>query len=62
MRSSIEAQGFTATAETYPDGTLTLTLTNAGGHALAVGTWAQAVPAEGPTIRPADAWPARGAA
>jgi hypothetical protein len=62
MRASIEAQGFTATAETYPDGTLTLSLTNASGHALAVGTWAQAVPAESPSIRPADAWPARGAA
>jgi hypothetical protein len=62
MRASIEAQGFTATAEIYPDGTLTLSLTNASGHALAVGTWAQAVPAESPSIRPAEAWPARGAA
>jgi len=62
MRASIEAQGFTATAETYPDGTLTLSLINASGHTLAVDTWAQAVPAESPPVRPADAWPARGAA
>jgi hypothetical protein len=62
MHASIEAQGFTAAAETYPDGTLTLSLTNANGHDLAVGTWAQAVPAESPSIQPADAWPTRGAA
>jgi hypothetical protein len=62
MRASIEAQGFTATAETYPDGTFTLSLTNASGHTLAVGTWAEAVPADSPSIRSADVWPARGAA
>jgi len=65
MRASIEGQGITATAESYPDGTLVLTLTNSAGHTLAVGTWGQAVPvevAEVPQMRPADAWPARGAA
>jgi hypothetical protein len=62
MRASIGAQGFTALAETLPDGTLTLSLIDANGHTLAVGTWAEAVPAETPLMRPAEAWPAQGAA
>jgi hypothetical protein len=39
MRASIAAQGFSAEANTYPDGTLTLAILNPHGHTIAVGTW-----------------------
>ena len=57
MRASISAQGITAEAETFPDGTVTVVLTNSHGYTLAAGTW-HSEAEQTPTLRPAEAWPA----
>lgn len=57
MRLSIGAAGFTAEAEVFADGTMTLILVNVDGRAVAKGRWIPDEEPEQPDIRPADAWP-----
>jgi hypothetical protein len=47
MRASIEAQGVTASVETYEDGAVRIVMLNSTGHALAVAT-VEAPAAEAP--------------
>jgi hypothetical protein len=54
MIATVQAQGFTAEAETLPDGSLRLSLVSASGHRIASATLVPDVPMQLPDD--VDAW------